>query len=99
MKKLLVCLLSLCMMLTMFAMLGVTASAANPQATVTVGTVIYNCDTFEDAVKMAQATCRCPILSLWKGGVGIGTDGVYFSVGEFQVPQHRRKDLVGHLPH
>ena len=54
MKKLLVCFLTLCMVLTMFAMLGVTASAADPLATVTVGSEVFTYDTFEAAVKKAK---------------------------------------------
>ena len=54
MKKLLVCFLTLCMVLTMIATLSVTASAADPLATVTVGTQIFTYDTFEAAVKKAQ---------------------------------------------
>ena len=55
MKKLLVCFLTLCMVLTMLALLGVSASAATAVAEVTVGEEKFQYDTL---AQIGRASCR-----------------------------------------
>ena len=55
MKKLLVCFLTLCMLLSLFTMLGISASAASIVADVTVGEETFHFSSLKDAViKAAQ---------------------------------------------